>query len=320
MLEAAGTAGGGTRTLRHHRRPISIQKTPFNSRRGGGADPDVATRDQDRALDFYTNVIGLKVANPRYRSSYVVTFICHPSLKQPVDPDVRIWRFIKLIPFLHMIHSGMLHVRRADAFLDDEEEGMPRKDAERRLIANGCGHRVTWLAERRADYYVTCWTLCGPQTSWMWRSYAGDSGVAIESTWRRLQQALEKWPAETCYIGLVEYGYDTWNFDGMDADIRSLLHKRPQFANEREVRGLIRANGAGGHSRHVDDKGVAHLKPVRPPESSMNYGIRVDLDALLTRIYVAPTASPLFHQGIEESVRGFGHNIEVSSADGTGQR
>lgn len=36
------------------------------------------------------------------------------------------------------------------------------------------------------------------------------------------------------------------------------MHKRSNFVHEREVRGLVRMNGAGGIGRNIDDDGGVH--------------------------------------------------------------
>ena len=104
--------------------------------------------------------------------------IVHPDLKVPA-PDARIWRFMSLEKLLdsHAITPTLLQCR-GDSF-DDDQEGSA--DDQVRAMSDPVqrNKRIAWHAQRRGDYYVTCWHLSEHEPAEMWELYGGGRTVVL---------------------------------------------------------------------------------------------------------------------------------------------
>lgn len=84
------------------------------------------------------------------------------------------------------------------------------------------------------------------------------------------------------------------------------LHKRKSFEHERELRALIWTPQHGknsmppGVNKHAHDRGIY---------------VSADLNVLVERIYVAPTAPQWFHELIRSLVKRFNLNKPVVQSD-----
>ncbi len=226
----------------------------------------------------------------------------HDDLRS-ADPDARIWRFLDFDKFFDLVSSRQLNLRRSDCFEDRNEGMVPDAllsgvaDPRRRTRRNA------WHAERRADYYVTCWHLSEVEPVGMWELYGGaDGGVALTSTYLRLRGILDSVQFAPCYLGVVDYSEGCWDIDRFSSDILALMRKRSHFAHEREVRGLVRLNGAGGIGRNIDGEGREHPMPLFEPISSQNLRINVDLEALVTGVVMSPRANDQWFLRVTEAL------------------
>jgi hypothetical protein len=244
-----------------------------------------------------------------------MSFLKHSDLRI-ADPGARIWRFLDMAKFLDLIHSGELNLRRGDLF-EDPYEGLMFDDQVWAIADPARRHeRIVSHAHRRADYYVTCWHLSEDEPAGMWKLYGGaDGGIAITSTYGRLHRELDSWLYEPSYLGVVEYGDWSWDIDRPSNDILALMHKRRNFSHEREVRGLIRCNGAGGIARNIDRDGTIHAMPIVAPVSRENFRLKIDVDALITSVVLSPACPEWWMPLLREMVHRLGYTIPVSRSD-----
>ena len=237
----------------------------------------------------------------------------HAGLKQPAR-NARIWRYMRQCWFLDLVHSRRLYLCRSDRF-PDRREGVLADQQKSGLSPDERAHQDARHAHRRADYCVTCWQLSQDESAHMWARYAGaGDGVAIQSTCGRLIDAFDAWPYADCYFGQVQYGHDGWDIHRMDSDIRALMCKGAEFAHEREVRGMVRQNGAGGYYPEIYTGGPACSSPAVPDSSLEGYRIDVDLQSLLTGIVVSPTAPEGSTEALSAMLSRLGYAIPVASS------
>lgn len=143
----------------------------------------------------------------------------------------------------------------------------------------------------------------------MWEKY-GENGVAICSQYRLLKSALNVMN-DRAFLGLVRYGWNHltgWNV------FRFMTTKRIKYADEREVRALLWImDPLAGVNRHFDSDNRAHSRPLTPPPNRVLNGHRrrVDLQALVTEIVVAPWASPSTFDEINNLLRTNGYEIPI---------
>ena len=158
--------------------------------------------------------------------------------------------------------------------------------------------RAAMHETERGKTFVNCW-YCGTHDSdAMWRRTRNDEGgsVAIRTTVARLTKDLPPW----AYIGRVSYkDYETDSF-ATSTCWSPFFHKRLCFAHEKEVRVVVKPE--------MDETGI---------EDALNkkgIAIPVDLNAVLTAIYVSPAAPDWFLEVVERAAKGLEVGCAVSRA------
>jgi len=120
----------------------------------------------------------------------------------------------------------------------------------------------------------------------MWRTYAEGNGVAIESSYGRLRNALPAW----ILIHEVEY-IDSEKDRMIDRhSLAPIFYKRKEFADERELRAVIDVFPVGDARR-----------PGTKPLAAGN-AIEVDLRRLLKRVILSPSPAPDLLKRVHELV------------------
>jgi hypothetical protein len=112
---------------------------------------------------------------------------------------LKIWRYVDLAKFLHMLATGTLYFPCAATELKDPYEGyLPRShiEPERQLMRDYIAQEPTrdpGLLRRLETHFlgVSCWHINEHESEAMWQLYtAMGQGIAIESTKARLEGAL----------------------------------------------------------------------------------------------------------------------------------
>ncbi|HXZ13649.1 MAG TPA: hypothetical protein VEG64_14790 [Candidatus Sulfotelmatobacter sp.] len=243
----------------------------------------------------------------------------YPDQLEPADQNAVIWRFMDMKKFTDLMDSGELYFCRADLF-HDESEGLPPENyfpspnlhpldvRDRRTIDDSIG----CVAQFREAFYVNCWHLYRKETWTMWENY-GKDGVAICSRYRFLKAALNALD-DRAFIGQVRYGsrhMTGWNL------FRFITTKRPEFADEQEVRAFLWIiDPYAGINRHVDADNRVHDRPLTPPPDRVlkSHRRKVDVQALVTAVVVTPRASPIILGEIDHLVKTKGCVIPVRAS------
>ncbi len=139
------------------------------------------------------------------------------------------------------------------------------------------------------NYFVSCWSMRDVESDLMWRSYTTSAeAVAVQTTFARLEQSLPPYVD----IGLVRYiDYQTQGFGRMNM-FEWPMHKRLQYAEDREVRVL--ANAA-----LLDQLGGKELRSNLFEGGTSSQSVRVcappvNISTLIEAIYLHPSAGSKF--------------------------
>lgn len=122
----------------------------------------------------------------------------------------------------------------------------------------------------------------------MWQLYSRDSkqGVAIQTTFERLYQALPPTPQPR--FGMVKYiNYDEYNNGNSKKTFHPFeapWHKRESFAHEKEFRIIIEDTSKNGFH-------------------DWNKIIKVDLNLLIENVYISPEADKWFAELVKDIIR-----------------
>lgn len=242
----------------------------------------------------------------------------HPSFAQPENEDVKVWRYIDFTKLVSMLDTRSLYFTRSDKFGDPFEGSYPRtnflsrhltpKDLseQERDIYHKLAPDFSRIAREHRKYAgVNCWHMNEHESAAMWKLYLkSNEGVSIQSTYSKLRKCFVG--DGKVYVGIIKYiDYKTGYIKDVANLFAPLMHKRISFAHECEVRAVVyRApNPLPGPGGGVLDLSV----------ETMRHGVqvKVDLDVLVERIYVAPDAPEWFRDLVKSAVSQYGHKFEV---------
>lgn len=232
----------------------------------------------------------------------------HPQFARP-PAEARIWRYLDLAKLLDMLDRASIHLARADCMADPWEAVMPQRSVnaymERVHKQAGVGGDIEALKstyirfqrEMRERVFMSCWYVAEHESAAMWDVYGGREGrgIAIQSTFGRLERSLPRdwtWPI---YAGLVKYiDFGTDLIEGGNA-FEPVLHKRLSYEHERELR-LV-----------VDVHEIGH--------SETGLALPVDVSTMIEGLYISPLGPRWFAQLVQRTINRYGFDVPVQQSD-----
>ncbi len=149
----------------------------------------------------------------------------------------------------------------------------------------------------KAITYANCWHMNKVESAALWKLYLkSNEGIAIKSISGRLKKALAGCPHEV-YIAKVAYsnnhvGTPTHKTGKSYSTLDAARLKHPSFSHEKELRSII-----------IENQGSNGIK------------IKIDLDILIQKVYIAPKTSMWLKKLIEGVSKKYGHNFEVKESE-----
>ncbi len=238
----------------------------------------------------------MKVHVPAFPSVY-------PSLKQPSEEEasVSLRRYMNFGAFASFLQTRRLHFKRLDQYMDDWAEGEYPAPQTRSFKG-----RTPWDGSARRSTLVNCWCLDLHESNAMWKIYGDKQAVAVCTTFSKLRQALMLLPQPQPHLGIVTYinhRQDSVQLD-LDDPIAPAMHKRIEFAFEREVRAVKLWHEELLHAR------VAMPDDARPSEISATVEADtvwstppMNLLTFVDEFRTSPFAEGWFHQTVEDFVK-----------------
>ncbi|HEV8387910.1 MAG TPA: DUF2971 domain-containing protein [Nitrososphaera sp.] len=232
----------------------------------------------------------------------------YPAVVPPAD-DTKVWRYMDFAKFVSILDRKELFFCRADKFDDPLEGTTPafnRKirmelyqkhypDTKKEQLEDMFSQFDAFLTQRRSKVLVNAWHMNEVESAAMWDLYSQrNSGIAIQTNYRRLSDSLDKSNSDEIYIGMVKY--IDFNREWMDEGNLHypFLHKRKSFEHEKELRAFTELPVEG--VRHViPDHGEPYdeiVKDKSDPKQKTENGkyVTVDVDKLIEFVYVSPRA------------------------------
>lgn len=214
---------------------------------------------------------------------------------EPPSLENRLWRYMSFSKFAALLLDQKLYFARADTLGDEFEMAIPKmvaaefKKHAATLPPEGQQserefHKSRWMNLRKL-YYMSCWHTQEHESAAMWKNYGQfDDCVAIQTTCDRLVNALP----EFIVSGMVKYFDDnTEKFELFDG-FNSVMHKRKWYLDEREFRAFIWNHGAWPKDNEEEFWIIGAMRNLEPGVS-----VKIDLAALIEKIYVGPKAPPM---------------------------
>lgn len=250
-------------------------------------------------------------------------YIYHPKKFKLPSKDSLLWRYQDFPKFVSLLDSGNLFFTRADNFEDifecargfnfqkddiyqsmkipltlsvrkalrlEGNENPSEEEIETRLKLE-TEKLIQEQENKRKDYFVSCWHNNERESEAMWKLYvsAKDQGVAIQTTTERLCYSLGRIGFDIGGVNYISYEKP------LEVDDEPIWYKRTAFSHEREVR--------------VVYKDADNSKTGLP--------IAVDLDMLIEKVFVSPSAPVWFAELVRSVMEKYGLNktVEQSKLD-----
>lgn len=234
----------------------------------------------------------------------------HPAVTPPAD-DAVLWRYMNLAKYLDLLQRAALWLARADQ-LGDPFEGhftdaavkasrtlWEAENLDPDILSRDDG-TVSPTALRRIGQIasqvslINCWHNNAYESAALWSQYADTHGLAIVSTTKRLQQALEKSDKKLALSCVRYIDFDTEVDQAPVNLVRNITQKRRSFEHEHEVRLIFMQGGSDN-----------------PP---MGMHAEVDLDTLIERVVVSPYAAEWYREVVTNVSRHYGIQCEVATS------
>lgn len=237
----------------------------------------------------------------------------HPTFEQPENEEIKVWRYMDFTKLVSLLDSRRLYFTRTDKFEDPFEGSWTRINVDaRRFVPEAIRpeNREKFLEAIHYEgeynklwpkyHAINCWHMNDYESAAMWKLYLKSSeGIAIQSTYAKLKKSLID--DEIICLGKVKYiDYDT-DFIGAGNILNPFVHKRKSFSYEQEVRALM-------SKWPVSEDGGTDF-----PRDTIEHGvqIRVDIETLVERIFVAPNAPVWFAELVKAVVSRYGYTFEI---------
>lgn len=236
-----------------------------------------------------------------------------------VEPVTKLWRYMDLSKFLHLLETKTLFFARADnlgdpfegasgvadreiewdkfylEFFSDAVRNPPSRNSpfETEIEADATRllkqMRASAEAERKSTF-VSCWHANEGESEALWRLYCPpySSGVALETTAERLTAALGDSDIE---LGQVQYVDFRRSFAGIHDRI---FWKRSSLRHEAEVRAVMK------HRFGKESGGVSRL---------------VDIETLCVSVVPSPFAAAWFGPLIKSVTERYALNLNIAKSE-----
>jgi hypothetical protein len=261
------------------------------------------------------------------------------SASEPIGTNLKLWRYLDFTKYVSMLDKKSLYFTRSDT-LNDPFEGSYTK--------NIIDMRIGEITEETIEFckksdptidkqklieidsmsnkmikklvYVNCWHNNEYESAAMWKSYLkSEEGVAIESSVERLWLSLKE-TKDIVFIGKVKYINYEKNSMSRDNLFIPFLHKRKSFEYENEIRLFLRMPWYELSGEVLNIYPDMEIPDIMKAENIMwteerlgtlGVHIPIDLDALIEKIYVSPTAEDWFYDLVKSVSLKYGIEKEV---------
>jgi hypothetical protein len=222
----------------------------------------------------------------------------NPNSTLPDNPDTIVWKYLDLSKFLDLLLSRKLFMSRSDKF-EDQYEGTfsePTFEEIKKLSENN-PEFLDYYKSKREKVIISSWHINEYESFAMWQIFTQNSeGLAIQSTVKRLQDALIPEKNYSQYIGEVNYIDYKKEYIPFEDTFFPFLFKRKSFQYEREVR---------------------IISDISSNDITINDGLKIDVDInqLIEKIYIHPKSENWYKKLVIELVYKLGFDFEIEKSD-----
>lgn len=233
--------------------------------------------------------------------------IDHVSFKQPIDQQMRLWRYMDFTKFVSMLSSRSLYFGKSNCFEDKFEGSYPAYNAIKNfnhakdaIQQQNAFNYNSWLKclskDIRESTFINCWHANEHESAAMWSLYAKtNEAISIQTDYLSLRNALP----DDSFIGMVNY--IDYKSEAIPEDnlFDPLMHKRISFEHEKEVRSVIWKEDLFGLKEN----------------NLTGINIGIDLNNVIKAIYISPTAPHWFYETVKDVTQKYGISSQIYKSD-----
>lgn len=247
----------------------------------------------------------------------------------PIKADAMIWRYMDIEKYRSFLTDKGLFFCRADKFSDPFEGSLTKAEYANRWESFGFGlhgepvepakleadlDAISALHKRlKRSTIVNCWHMNTGESDAMWRLYLKDNeGVAIQTTPRKLFEALNTTDQQIMpsMVRYLDYDTKAWYHPEEYPHVHynlivPLIHKRAEFAHEREFRLFIDVPDAEKNDNYWVQPDSTELK---------GRLITFDIGSAIEKIILPPTSNKLFDERTQGMTRELGYKFEFEKS------
>ena len=228
---------------------------------------------------------------------------------EPTDPNQKIWRFVDFTKYVDLLDKEQLYFCRLDKFEDPYEGAFPTNKFDFAPILETTEHV-------RQFNFINCWHMNDFESAAMWNVYLKtNNGVAIQTTFNKLKSAFEE-TSEDIYLSIVKYhDYDNktydelikenpWSKGSIGSTVMPQIFKRKSFEYENELRAI-----------YIDLPIEYDKEKTKQRNLGNGKNIKISLDKLIEKIYVAPKADFWFKDLVTSVTNKYGLDKPIEKSD-----
>ena len=225
-------------------------------------------------------------------------YIHNTDIILPENPNTIVWKYLDLSKFLDLLLSKKLFMSRSDKFEDQYEGTFSEPTYEEiRKIAENNPEFLDYYKSHREKIVISSWHINEYESFAMWQIFTkNNEGLAIQSTVKRLQEAMKPETKTTQYIGEVNYIDYKKEYIPFDDTFFPFLFKRKSFQYEREVR---------------------IISDVTQNNIVIKEGLKIDVDIhqLIEKIYIHPKSENWYKNLVIQLMEQLGFNFSIEKSD-----
>lgn len=227
-------------------------------------------------------------------------YLNNSNINLPPDPETIVWKYLDLSKFLDLLLSQKLFMSRSDKFEDQYEGTFSEPTYEEiKKLSKENPNFLSYYKIHREKVAISSWHINEYESYAMWQIFTQNSeGIAIQSTVKRLQEALKLENNYKQYIGEVNYIDYKKEYIPFDDMFFPFLFKRKSFQYEREVRIITDVTDSNNDIKLNDG-----LK------------INVDINQLIEKIYIHPKSENWYKNLVIQLVEKLGCDFEIEKSD-----
>ena len=212
-----------------------------------------------------------------------------------------LWRYMSFAKFCSLLERKELFFALVGD-MEDTYEGFiypptPREQGDPLQRAEHLSHELLHLLARQA--LISCWAESEHESSLMWKVYAGLEGVAIRTTFQRLQESIRSVAELPVTFGRVQYA-DYGRQEVPRFGFARLFHKKREYRGEDEVRAVLPGPPC---DKWLEGSQLEIPNIPLDPDVAEQRGryVPVNLGILVEEIVLPPDSKPWFADVVESA-------------------